>query len=169
MGGVNKILALVMMVTGFGLIGSVGWGVVERHYPQLLGKPANKDKGVLVKATVPQDAQAPVYRVNDIVNVHLFGDPKKESAPEVVEAPETKLKLNLIGVLASNNERLARALIRVNAKKEKTYSIGQQIDSTDALIHKIESERVILDRKGNFESLAMNRKKAFDLASAPQG
>ena len=169
MGGLNKILAVTMMVAGFGLIGWVVWGAVERHYPELLGEPANTNKGLLAKTPSQQNAAASVYRVNDIVRVHLFGESKKEDALMVVEAPETKLKLNLIGVLASNNARFARALIRVNAKKEKTYSIGQQIDNTDALIHKIESQRVILDRKGNFESLAMNRKKALDPAKAPSG
>lgn len=166
MSDLNRIVALVMMVTGLGLIGSVGWSVAERHYPELLNKPTNKDNGVLATTTDANSAQVSVYRVDDIVRVHLFGDPIAEAAAEVVVAPETKLNLNLIGVLASDDSRLARVLIRVNANKEKTYSIGQQIDSTDALVHKIESERVILDRNGNFESLAMNRQKA--LASVPQ-
>lgn len=166
MGGLNKILALVMVVAGLGLIGSVGWWAVERHYPELLGKPANSDEGTLVKATASENAPVPAYEVDTIVQAHLFGQPAQAAKPVPAEAPETKLKLNLIGVLASNNATFARALIRVNAKKEKTYAIGQQIDGTDALVHKIESERVILDRKGNYESLAMTRKKAYDLPEA---
>ena len=166
MGDLNKILALVMVVAGLGLVGSTGWWVVERHYPELLGKPANRAGGTPASATASENTPVPVYRVDTIVQAHLFGQPAKATEPAPAEAPETKLKLDLIGVLASDNASFARALIRVNAKKEKTYAIGQQIDSTDALLHKIESERVILDRKGNYESLAMTRKKAYDLPEA---
>ena len=155
-----------MMVAGLGLVGSAGWSAVERHYPELLGKPANSDEGTPVQATASGSAQVHEYQVKEIVQAHLFGQPAQAIEPVLAEAPETKLKLVLIGVLASDNTTLARALIRVNAKKEKTYAIGQQIDSTDALVHKIESERVILDRKGNYESLAMTRKKAYDLPEA---
>ena len=74
-------------------------------------------------------------------------------AQKTTTVPQTKLKL--IGVMASEDRNLARAMIEVIFKGMKTYAIGDSIDGTDALLHLVENEKVILDRKGNLESLAM--------------
>jgi len=97
------------------------------------------------------------YDAARIVNAHLFGQVRRPAESQVTRAPETKLRLNLIGLIASADERFARAIIGVNNSKMKPYAIGQQIDGTDAAVHAVEDQRVLLKRGGALESLKLKR------------
>ena len=99
------------------------------------------------------------YNISRIVNAHLFGEAKKPDERQATRAPETKLRLNLLGLIASADERFARAIIGVNNSKMKPYSIGQQIDGTDAAVHAVEDKRVLLKRGNALESLILKRKQ----------
>jgi general secretion pathway protein C len=163
----SKLIALLLIASGLGLIVWSGWSVLERHYPQLLGGSGG-GSSVQVKTTLGREKLAQ-YSVNEIVAAHLFGKADAENLPQKTQiAPETKLKLKLLGVVATDDEHYARAMIEVSSKGMKTYSIGQSIEGTDALLHKVESDKVILDRKGNLESLAMVREKTDLGRSKPQ-
>lgn len=148
---------MLIMLAGVGLIVWTAWGFVNRFYPEWLGRPPATESAISDAGGA--QARSPTYNVQTIVGANLFGKTETKAAPSVVQqAPETKLKLNLLGVLASANSEYARALIGVQSKQLKAYAIGDQIEGTDAQVHKVESERVILDREGKFESLAMARK-----------
>lgn len=108
------------------------------------------------------------YDISDIVQIHLFGTVKKETQEEVVYAPETKLQLNLVGLIASTDEQLARAIIGVNSSKVKSYAVGQTIEETDATIHTVESRRVLLERGEALESLVLKRRMIPDWAAPRQ-
>ena len=150
----SRLFATLLLAAGLGLIAWTGLGYIDRYFPQLLGKHA-VEEGVVVNAQT--SASRPMtYNVNKIVSAHLFGKAdQKVVAKTVTAAPQTKLKLKLIGVMASEDQNMSRAMIQVNSKGMKTYSIGDSIDGTDAQLHMVENEKVILDRKGNLESLAM--------------
>ena len=113
------------------------------------------------------------YNVKQIVSAHLFGRAQDENhASRVTRAPETKLRLALLGVVASDKRELARAVIGVNAADGKNYAVGDKIAGTDAKLHAVEKNRVILDRNGQLESLQMVREGLDDskqpkLARAP--
>lgn len=162
----NRLMALLLLATGIGLIIWSVWGFVDDHYPQILGKQSGS-KGIVVKSA-SNKPRATDYNVNKIVAAHLFGKADQQKAVQkTANAPQTKLKLKLIGVMASVDENYARAMIQVNSKGMKTYAIGQSIDGTDAQLHKVENEKVILDRKGNLESLAMGLQKTRINRSKP--
>lgn len=146
-----------MMLTGLGLIAWVAWASVERYYPSLLGRSGEQAANVQVSQATQRPNAG--YKIHTIVAAHLFGAAAQKVVEAPTQAPETKLRLNLFGVLATSDADLARALIQVESKRMKAYSIGDAIDGTDAQLHKVETQRVILDRKGKFESLAMVRKK----------
>lgn len=155
----NRLIALLLLVSGLGLTVWAGWGFVDRHYPNLLGRHASSE-GTVVKP-VSRATRSTDYNVNKIVAAHLFGKADEVAVVQkTIVAPETKLKLKLIGVMASEDQDLARAMIEVSSKGTKTYAIGDSIDGTDAQLHLVESEKVILDRKGNLESLAMGLERA---------
>lgn len=113
------------------------------------------------------------YNVKQIVSAHLFGRAEDANqASRVTRAPETKLRLALLGVVASEKPELARAVIGVNAADGKNYAVGDKIAGTDAKLHAVEKSRVILDRNGQLESLQMVREGLGDskqpkMASAP--
>ena len=79
--------------------------------------------------------------VKSIQALNLFGaftQQKEERVEEVIEdAPETRLKLTLTGVVASSDKATAAAVIESSGRQE-TYSIGENITGTRAtlsLIH----------------------------------
>lgn len=145
------------MLGGVVMLASVGYDLLERYYPQLIGRSPG---GEPVRVASSSGATGPVaYSLPNIVNAHLFGIEVKKKKPKIEQVPETKLKLSLLGVFGSTSTDYARALIRVNSKQTKAYSIGEQIENTDAKIHTVESHKVILDRGGTYESLMMTRSK----------
>jgi len=133
------------------------WGFVDRHYPHLLGFSGDEDPVKIESARSKSNSTD--YNINKLVAAHLFGKAEKVVVKKTENAPETKLKLKLLGVMSSEDEHYARALIQVSSKGMKSYAIGELIEGTDAQLHKVEIEKVILDRKGNLESLAMIRQK----------
>ncbi len=88
-----------------------------------------------------------------IVSAHLFGKAEVTKA-EVVEAPETRLNLKLKGVYATEDENQGYALIASGSGREKLYATGQSVPG-NAILRAVFPDRVILDRKGRYETLRM--------------
>jgi general secretion pathway protein C len=91
----------------------------------------------------------------EIVNTHLFGI-AEDTATEVkaVEAPETRLNLKLRGVYATSDENTGYALIASGSGDEKLYTTGESLPGNTRL-KAVFPDRVILDRKGRYETLRM--------------
>ena len=111
----------------------------------------------------PLNVAKPINNTN-LANVsayHLFGDAKK-AAPvvqqKVIDAPETRLRLDLKGVFASSDASEALAIIASSKGKDKTYHIGDKITG-GALLHAIYEDRVILKRNGQLETLRLPKSK----------
>jgi len=102
---------------------------------------------------------APQKQVNmqAIKSLNLFGvfsQNKVEKVEEVVieDAPETRLKLTLTGVVASNDKATAGAIIESSGKQE-TYSVGENIKGTRAILENVFNDRVLLKVSGRLETL----------------
>ena len=160
----KEILAWPLLLFGAGMIVWAVWDFTGRH--GLPGFYADSEPTLQISNEIRSKPLN--YKVENIVAAHLFGEPTK-AKQDVDQAPKTKLKLSLLGVLATDNESFARALIQVQSKKMRAYSVGDLIEGTDAALHKVESQRVILDRKGKFESLAMQRKNIATAGEPEQG
>ena len=88
---------------------------------------------------------------------HLFGEEQKV-APTVVakvtEAPDTRLNLKLLGVMASSDPALARAIIADGKGMEDAYAIGGNLPG-NAVLREIYTDRVILEYRGKLEALRL--------------
>ncbi len=142
---------VLVVVAYTNLAGFVGFG--------MQGMKAQKDGSTTVSRT---DTASPGYDIDRIVSAHLFGQTDQPEAAEVARAPETKLQLRLMGMIASADDRYARALIGVNRGDVTPYRVGQAVEGTDARIRSVEAKRVLLDRHGAVESLYL---KLPDLSS----
>jgi len=95
-------------------------------------------------------------QVKAIQALNLFGafsQQKVNRVEEVVEdAPETRLQLILTGVVASTNKATAAAVIE-SAGKQETYSIGENIKGTRAVLEDVFHDRVLLEVSGGLETL----------------
>lgn len=160
----KEFLALSVSLFGISLVVWSVWGFIDRS-----GIVAQSNGGKSASTAAKEERVMPVtYNVKTIVDAHLFG--KAEQKQQTVEqAPKTQLKLNLLGVLATDNSDYARALIQVQSNKMRAYAVGDVIEGTDAALHKVENQRVILDRQGKFESLVMARKNLLLAETPDQG
>ncbi|MCW8934853.1 MAG: type II secretion system protein GspC [Gammaproteobacteria bacterium] len=92
---------------------------------------------------------------NEITDAHLFGIFQQSATnTEQTIAPETRLNLQLKGVLATSPMEYGSAIISKGKNgQEDTYSLGDKVSS--ATIKEIYSDRVILERAGKLETLRM--------------
>ena len=117
-----------------------------------------------------------------IAELHLFGDPAKKKArkkPKKVKpkkvAPQTKLKLELAGILLPVKEEEGYALIKNRVKKSAVgvYRVGDRVVGSSVL-KELHADHVIIRHNGRNESLWLTRNKdswkgvSFDFSGPPE-
>lgn len=124
-----------------------------------LAMPQQNTASVL-KTSGSQSNQSSVSKqinVKAIAGLNLFGAFSQQAVEKVEEvvienAPETRLKLLLTGVVASSNKATAAAIIESSGKQE-TYGIGENIKGTRAVLENVFNDRVLLKVSGRLETL----------------
>jgi len=105
-----------------------------------------------------------------IVDSHLFGTANANSAPAVVEetddAPDTRLNLKLRATVSAEDQAIAHAIIADGSGKENVFFVGDSIPG-GATLHRVHTDRVILNRGGVLEALRLP--KEFDGKSSSGG
>lgn len=153
-------LATAAAVVVLGAVAADVWQRYQR-WSGVAGTPSS------APVSQPAGPQGGGYRVQDIVAAHLFGSASGPAAPRVTAAPTTRLRLTLYGVVASDDPRHARALIGHSGAPVRAYAIGEQIGGTDAKLHTVEQSRVLLERGGQLESLALPKPELSTRAGPP--
>lgn len=117
----------------------------------------------------------PALDIQGIVNAHLFGVAAVPDTPagDANNAPNTTLNLVLAGTIATDDPKHGLAIIGETAANAKVYSVGDAVNG-GATLHSVYSDRVLLERAGAVEALALPRKilaggarPAASLASLP--
>lgn len=142
--GVN--LALVVAVAG--VLAQLVWALV----PQPDWQPAP-----VTAVSAPVAAKG--NNLQAILNAQLFGRYQVEQAPAATalsEAPDTRLNLTLVGILAGSSQRDSRALIAQSNGSEEPYALGADVIAGVSL-QAIFPDRVILSRSGQLETLRLDR------------
>ncbi|MEI6893530.1 MAG: type II secretion system protein GspC [Colwellia sp.] len=97
--------------------------------------------------------------VAKIQSLNLFGlYTENESGTivaEVSDVPETALNLILSGLVASDVELIAAAIIE-NQGKQETYGIGDIIKGTRASLEQVLMDRVLIKQSGRLETLMLD-------------
>jgi general secretion pathway protein C len=88
-----------------------------------------------------------------ITNAHLFGAAPASRA-DGANAPETNIPLVLTGTIAGNEPQNGLAILGQNAQTAKVYAVGDSVPG-GAKLHSVYSDRVVIDRNGQLESLAL--------------
>jgi general secretion pathway protein C len=105
----------------------------------------------------PRTAPAHVHALNvaAVTNAHLFGVaplPRQDAA----NAPQTNIPLVLTGTIAGNDPQNGLAILGQNAQTAKVYAVGDVVPG-GAKLHSVYSDRVVIDRDGQLESLSLPR------------
>lgn len=87
---------------------------------------------------------------------HLFGTWQAPTAADVGNAPDTRLSLTLMGILASSKPESSRALIGSSDGEEKPYAISDEVIS-GVTLQAIFADRVVLSRNGVLETLRLQK------------
>jgi general secretion pathway protein C len=97
--------------------------------------------------------------VQAIVNAHLFGVPEAPAQQNVEDAPETQMNLVLTAVFAAEDPAKGLAIIGESPQSAKVFAVGSTIRPGTKL-HAVYVDRVILDRAGNLEALALPKRSS---------
>ncbi|GAC1694884.1 MAG: GspC family type II secretion system variant ExeC [Steroidobacteraceae bacterium] len=93
-----------------------------------------------------------------ITKAHLFG--AAPAAPENgANAPQTTMPLVLTGIIAGNDPQNGLAILGANAQTAKVFAVGDSVPG-GAKLHSVYSDRVVIERNGQLESLALPRQVA---------
>lgn len=100
-----------------------------------------------------------VSGTRQVAALSLFGKKsvKDKSAPQVIDAPITRLKLTLLGAIAADIEENSKAIIQIDNKQVAVLQVGDSLPGTNAMIHQIQPIQVVLIRNGKLERLAILR------------
>jgi len=104
-------------------------------------------------ASAPSSRQVNVQALADR---HLFGSYQAVAGQNAADAPETRLSLTLLGILAASNERNSRALIGSSDGAEKPYAISDEVIH-GVTLQAIFVDRVVLSRDGVLETLRLEK------------
>jgi len=148
--------------------------VLAAQLASLLWRALGSTNGEAVPPAAVDGAAAPPVDLESIVNAHLFGVAGMSGDPNA--APATSANLALAGTLAGVNPEQGWAIIGASGQAARVYATGAALPGGTKLVA-VYQDRVILDRNGTRESLALPRLSglavaapvAYQPASAPAG
>ena len=150
---INQRLAVLVSLL---LIIACAWLLVEvtwLFFPQAEDQPLP----VQQKPITINNKQAQQNNFRKLTSANIFGVSDKVTVQKQTKAPETRLNLTLKGVLAAKPMKLASAIIaQGKSGKEDIYGVGDKIPG-GVLIKEIHPEYVVLDRKGQLETLKLQK------------
>jgi len=94
-----------------------------------------------------------------IAQWHLFGkmgEQNKMPVQQTKSAPDTKLRLELVGVYVAPVSTESSAII-IEKGKSESYKVGAKLTG-GVTLHEVFADRVILNRNGRFETLRFSEK-----------
>jgi len=110
-------------------------------------------------STATENVTTKNISLDKLYALNLFGTFNEEidlqEEIQVQDAPETRLRLTLSGVVASDDKKVAAAVIENNGKQE-TYGIGDTITGTRAILEGVSSDRVLIKQSGRLETLMLD-------------
>jgi general secretion pathway protein C len=146
------------------------WVLVQLLWSFFPGEdePAPQPLATLASAALP----SPNAASTSLAGYHLFGQTPAGEFPNAPDAPETQLKLKLIGTAAGRDPKSGVAVIVDEAGKQKQYQAGEIVGQ--ATLDAIYPDRVTLMFQGRLETLRLagaagTRANANSTAGASNG
>lgn len=114
---------------------------------------AGAGRAARAPGTAPGRFQAHFADVAAITNAHLFGMAPVEKQDDANAQP-TNIPLVLTGIISGNDPLSGLAILGPTAQTAKVHAVGDAI-SGGVKLHSVYTDRVIIDRNGQLESLAL--------------
>ena len=134
----------------------------------LIPADSNTDLPAQTKHNNNRTNSGPTTNFNAILSANMFGRASQDQAPAEIDpmvAPDTRLNLKLTGIFAAADPEQSRALIKDESGKQRHYSVGDDIPG-NAKLYSIHADRVLLERKGRYETLRLEQDKLSGVSSS---
>jgi general secretion pathway protein C len=154
-----RAVGLLLLVAVGVLAARVTWQIVE---PDVRPPVTQAIEAAPVAPAAAGAVESPLAAVADLP---LFGVLGASTAPPVTAAPDTRLRLRLVGLAAGDTPGQGHAIIAESGSPERLYAVGDTIGG-QARLHEVHADRVILERGGNLETLRLPRSDASTAAAA---
>ncbi|MCW9025125.1 MAG: type II secretion system protein GspC [Gammaproteobacteria bacterium] len=152
---VASIISVILVIMLAIKLADITWGFFP--IPMQTSSNSSSQAPVTMESVQAQSSLASIPRL------HLFGEAAKDAGNQKskgpINAPDTKLRLVLHGVFASNEPSQSMAIIAPKSGKDKTYRIGESVPG-GAQLHEVYADRIILSRNGQLETLRLIRARA---------
>lgn len=140
------------------LVAAIAWQLAQAAW---LFVPSEEPAVAPPAATAPAPRRAlePAADVLAIVQSHWFGEAQPEAEPAgdtPPDAPVTRLNLQLRGTIAADEAGRSLAIIAEGGGKEHVYAVGDPVPG-NATLHAVYTDRVLLRRAGQLETLPLPR------------
>ncbi len=141
------------------LVAGLVWSIVVPGYTYHSGTTAKPDRALTSRADPsPASEDPPRSGFERSAEFSPFGSAETTEPQAIENAPETRLSLELLGVLASGQGG-GSAIISVSRGDVELYQVGDTIGNDLATLHEVHADRVILERDGRLETLRLPRGK----------
>jgi general secretion pathway protein C len=154
-----RAVGLLLLVAVGVLAARVTWQIVE---PDVRPPVTQAIEAAPVTPAAPGAVESPLAAVADLP---LFGVLGASTAPPVTAAPDTRLRLRLVGLAAGDTPAQGHAIIAESGSPERLYAVGDTIGG-QARLHEVHADRVILERGGSLETLRLPRSDASSVSAA---
>jgi general secretion pathway protein C len=150
-------LALTRRVTALALVVWLAWVLADTMWLLLSGPsdpvPVSSD---LPRVTVSEQGGGVTFTRAQVEGWQLFGvwQGEQVSSSGPVEAPETRLRLELLGVFQTGDTSKAGAIIAEQGGKGELFRPGDRLPG-NATLEEVYADRVILRRQGQLETLRL--------------
>ncbi|WP_290522925.1 type II secretion system protein N [Alcanivorax sp.] len=145
---VRGVIAVVLVV-------ALAWLLAETVWLLMYGPNQPIPESDRTRLQVSGARQSDSLSQNQVDGWQLFGEYQAVAAPKddtPTDAPETRLRLELLGVFQSPVPELSSAIIAEKGKEGELYHIGDSIPG-NASLEEVYPDRVILRRAGRLEAL----------------
>jgi len=111
-----------------------------------------------VDNTAPRSSQnAVAVNIETLVGWHLFGEAGAAKAAPAgaieTQAQDTSLSLQLVGLVQSSDDKLARAILLIDGQQQQ-FAINEQLPASGKVVlAKVLADRAIIDNNGRYETL----------------
>lgn len=140
-----QLATVLLVLLSAHLLARLCWALVP------LPDAARWQAPVISPAVRPGSRQTDVQALADR---HLFGSWQAPAGADGANAPDTRLSLNLLGILAASNSNESRALIGSADGEEKPYAVSDEV-VRGVTLQAIFPDRVVLSRGGALETLRL--------------
>ncbi|MCK0155259.1 hypothetical protein MWU49_16205 [Alcanivorax sp. S6407] len=137
------------------LVVALAWLLAQTVWLMIYGPNQPIPESDRTRLQVSGASQSKTLSQNQVDGWQLFGEYQAVAAPRddtPTDAPETRLRLELLGVFQNPVLELSSAIIAEKGKEGELYHIGDSIPG-NASLEEVYPDRVILRRAGRLEAL----------------